>query len=67
MAAGTIITSLLTSAGLPAQDIIVKIAANDRKPMTFFIKKFELKTLHFVSALYRAIQLLYRSNIIPRI
>jgi N-acetylmuramic acid 6-phosphate (MurNAc-6-P) etherase len=50
-------TSLLTSAGLPAQDIIVKIAANGRKPMIFFIKKFELKTLHFVTALFSATQL----------
>src|SRR6187401_3220197 len=63
--AGTITTSFLVSAGL--QDIIVKIAANDRKPMIFFIIKFELKTLHFVTAFYSATQLLYRSNIIPRI
>ena len=48
-AAGTIMTSFLVSAGL--QDIIVKIAANEMKPMIFFIKKFELKTLHFVTTL----------------
>jgi hypothetical protein len=59
--------SFLTSAGLPAQDIILKTAANDRKPMIFFIKKFEWKTPYFVSALYGATQPLYRSNIIPRI
>ena len=48
-AAGTTMTSFLVSAGL--QDIIIKIAANETKPMIFFIIKFELKTLHFVTTL----------------
>src|SRR5688500_1783894 len=34
---GTTITSFLTSAGLPEQDIIIKTAARERKPIIFFI------------------------------
>jgi hypothetical protein len=51
---GTMMTSFLTSAGLPVHDMIVKTAASDKKPMIFFIKKICLNNAAFCySAFWR--------------